>query len=54
MGGQELAKRDKLTFKLVMKCYEQKQYKKGLKNADAILKKNKDHGETLAMKGNCA
>lgn len=27
-----------------------KQYKKGIKNADAILKKFPDHGETLAMK----
>ncbi|RHY97196.1 hypothetical protein DYB35_001707, partial [Aphanomyces astaci] len=33
------------------KCYEIKQYKKGLKAADAILKKFPDHGETLAMKG---
>lgn len=27
-----------------------KQYKKGIKNADAILKKFPEHGETLAMK----
>ncbi|RLN73598.1 hypothetical protein BBJ28_00026180, partial [Nothophytophthora sp. Chile5] len=33
------------------KCYEVKQYKKGLKAADAILKKHPEHGETLAMKG---
>lgn len=28
-----------------------KQYKKGLKTADAILKRFTGHGETLAMKG---
>ena len=33
------------------KCYETKQYKKGLKTADVVLKKFPDHGETLAMKG---
>lgn len=27
-----------------------KQYKKGIKNADTILKKFPEHGETLAMK----
>lgn len=27
-----------------------KQYKKGIKTADAILKKFPEHGETLAMK----
>ncbi|KAI7981158.1 N-terminal acetyltransferase A complex auxiliary subunit NAA15 [Camellia lanceoleosa] len=34
-----------------VKSYETKQYKKGLKAADAILKKFPDHGETLSMKG---
>ncbi|BBG99035.1 tetratricopeptide repeat-containing protein [Prunus dulcis] len=38
-------------FKLIVKSYETKQYKKGLKAADAILKKFPDHGETLSMKG---
>ncbi|XP_062098866.1 N-terminal acetyltransferase A complex auxiliary subunit NAA15-like isoform X2 [Humulus lupulus] len=33
------------------KSYETKQYKKGLKAADTILKKFPDHGETLSMKG---
>lgn len=33
------------------KLYERKDYKKGLKAADAILKKFPTHGETLAMKG---
>ncbi|GMQ08765.1 hypothetical protein CsSME_00052353 [Camellia sinensis var. sinensis] len=35
----------------LFKSYETKQYKKGLKAADAILKKFPDHGETLSMKG---
>ncbi|KAL2332403.1 hypothetical protein Fmac_019984 [Flemingia macrophylla] len=38
-------------FKLIVKSYETKQYKKGLKAADAILKKFPNHGETLSMKG---
>lgn len=38
-------------FKTVVRSYETKQYKKGLKAADSILKKFPDHGETLAMKG---
>ena len=33
------------------KFYEYKQYKKGLKAAEQILRKSPDHGETLAMKG---
>jgi len=51
MKKQELPKREQGVFKTVMKCYEQKQYKKGLRNADQILKKHSNHGETLAMKG---
>lgn len=34
-----------------MKLYEQKQYKKGLKTVEQVLKKCPQHGETLAMKG---
>ncbi|KHN31634.1 N-alpha-acetyltransferase 16, NatA auxiliary subunit, partial [Glycine soja] len=39
-------------FMFLLKSYETKQYKKGLKAADAILKKfpDLDHGETLSMK----
>ncbi|KAF9195710.1 N-alpha-acetyltransferase 16, NatA auxiliary subunit, partial [Haplosporangium sp. Z 27] len=33
------------------KCYEMKQYKLGFKEAEQILKKFPEHGETLAMKG---
>eukprot|EP01116_Phalansterium_solitarium_P021831 TRINITY_DN6964_c0_g1_i1.p1 TRINITY_DN6964_c0_g1~~TRINITY_DN6964_c0_g1_i1.p1 ORF type:complete len:862 (+),score=310.88 TRINITY_DN6964_c0_g1_i1:91-2676(+) len=38
-------------FKDLVAHYETKKYKKGLKCADAILKKFPEHGETLAMKG---
>ncbi|KAG5032873.1 hypothetical protein JHK85_016855 [Glycine max] len=38
-------------FLFLQKSYETKQYKKGLKTADVILKKFPDHGETLSMKG---
>ena len=40
-----------LLLLLSQKFYETKQYKKGLKSADSILKKFPDHGETLAMRG---
>lgn len=40
-------------FKKIIKCYEQKQYKIGLKCAKSILSvpQYAEHGETLAMKG---
>ncbi|XP_043927634.1 N-alpha-acetyltransferase 16, NatA auxiliary subunit [Protopterus annectens] len=40
-------------FKRILKCYEQKQYKNGLKFCKMILANPKfaEHGETLAMKG---
>ncbi|KAK3099145.1 hypothetical protein FSP39_000123, partial [Pinctada imbricata] len=40
-------------FSISQKCYEQKQYKNGLKFAKQILSNPKfsEHGETLAMKG---
>ncbi|KAK7255315.1 hypothetical protein RIF29_28722 [Crotalaria pallida] len=50
MGASLPAKESNL-FKLIVKSYETKQYKKGLKAADAILKRFPDHGETLSMKG---
>ncbi|XP_057459608.1 N-terminal acetyltransferase A complex auxiliary subunit NAA15-like [Actinidia eriantha] len=49
--GASLPPKEANLFKLVVKSYETKQYKKGLKAADAILKKFPDHGETLSMKG---
>lgn len=49
--GRPLPKKEAEIFKNVIKFYESKQYKKGLKNADAILRRYPDHGETLCMKG---
>ncbi|XP_004506868.1 N-terminal acetyltransferase A complex auxiliary subunit NAA15-like [Cicer arietinum] len=49
--GASLPPKEANLFKLIVKSYETKQYKKGLKAADAILKKFPDHGETLSMKG---
>ncbi|BAT98535.1 hypothetical protein LR48_Vigan406s014400 [Vigna angularis] len=49
--GASLPNKEANLFKLIVKSYETKQYKKGLKAADTILKKFPDHGETLSMKG---
>ncbi|KAL5576384.1 hypothetical protein UlMin_018083 [Ulmus minor] len=49
--GASLPPKEANLFKLIVKSYETKQYKKGLKAADTILKKFPDHGETLSMKG---
>lgn len=46
-----LPKKEADLFRSLVKCYEEKLYKKGVKNADIILKKHPDHGETQAMKG---
>ena len=46
-----LPAKENALFKQVVRCYETKTYKKGLKTADAILKKFPNHGETLSMKG---
>lgn len=46
-----MAKKEQDAFRTVVSCYEQKQYKRGVKTADTILKKHPDHGETQAMKG---
>eukprot|EP01127_Copromyxa_protea_P006915 TRINITY_DN16851_c0_g1_i1.p1 TRINITY_DN16851_c0_g1~~TRINITY_DN16851_c0_g1_i1.p1 ORF type:complete len:867 (-),score=274.10 TRINITY_DN16851_c0_g1_i1:22-2601(-) len=39
------------TFRSILKFHESKQYKKGIKAADTLLKTYPDHGETLALKG---
>jgi len=46
-----LPAKDQAVFRSIVKFYETKQYKKGIKAADSILKKHPDHGETLCMKG---
>jgi peptide alpha-N-acetyltransferase len=48
---QQLPAKDQAVFRSIVKFYESKLYKKGVKAADTILKKHPDHGETLCMKG---
>ncbi|DBA72018.1 TPA: hypothetical protein ACH3X2_010757 [Trebouxia sp. C0005] len=48
---QTLPGKEANLFRQVVRHYETKQYKKGIKAADQILKKCPEHGETLAMKG---
>ena len=48
---KDLPPKEAALFKSIVKHYETKQYKKGLKAADQVLKKFAEHGETLAMKG---
>ncbi|KAF9121492.1 N-alpha-acetyltransferase 16, NatA auxiliary subunit [Mortierella sp. 14UC] len=48
---RELPQKEANLFKQILKCYENKQYKKGFKGAELILKKFPEHGETLALKG---
>ena len=50
-GEAVLSKKEQELFRIVVNCYETKKYKKGMKNADMILKKYPNHGETMAMKG---
>ncbi|KAG8533288.1 uncharacterized protein KY384_002071 [Bacidia gigantensis] len=50
MATQELASKERSLFAQVVKNYENKQYKKGLKAAEQILRKKPDHGDTIAMK----
>ena len=49
--GRPLPKKESDLFRNLVKYYESKQYKKATKQADGILKKFPNHGETLAMKG---
>ncbi|KAI8093113.1 NMDA receptor-regulated protein 1-domain-containing protein [Halteromyces radiatus] len=50
-SNRELPPKESAVFRNLLKNYELRQYKKGLKMADSILKKYPNHGETLAMKG---
>ncbi|KAL4977551.1 NMDA receptor-regulated protein 1-domain-containing protein [Aspergillus desertorum] len=47
---QQLSSKDASLFRQVVRHYENKQYKKGIKTADQVLRKNPNHGDTLAMK----
>ena len=52
-SNNPLPPKENALFKRILKCYEQKQYKNGLKFSKQILSNPKysEHGETLAMKG---
>ena len=50
-GAIALPKKENDLFQQLVRCYETKAHKKGIKAADAILKKFPNHGETLSMKG---
>ncbi|KAJ2639036.1 hypothetical protein GGF44_002724, partial [Coemansia sp. RSA 1694] len=47
----ELPHKEQALFRSALKLYEVRQYKRGLKTCDQILKKVPNHGETLAVKG---
>ncbi|OTA99846.1 hypothetical protein M426DRAFT_324834 [Hypoxylon sp. CI-4A] len=47
---QPLSAKENALFRQVIRNYEDKQYKRGLKAAEQILKKNPKHGDTMAMK----
>ncbi|XP_076646655.1 N-alpha-acetyltransferase 15/16 isoform X1 [Halictus rubicundus] len=52
-SSNPLPPKENALFKRILRCYEHKQYKNGLKFAKQILSNPKfnEHGETLAMKG---
>lgn len=48
--GQQLSNKELGLFRQVVRHFESKQYKKGLKVAEQVLKKNPNHADTQAMK----
>ena len=53
MPAVSLPPKENALFKRILRCYEHKQYRNGLKFCKQILSNPKfaEHGETLAMKG---
>ncbi|KAJ9602074.1 hypothetical protein H2200_013434 [Cladophialophora chaetospira] len=47
---QQLSHKDGALFRQVVRHFENKQYKKGLKSAEQILRKSPNHADTQAMK----
>ncbi|KAJ5374891.1 hypothetical protein N7517_006897 [Penicillium concentricum] len=47
---ETLSTKDHSLFRQVVHHFEMKQYKKGIKTADQVLRKNPKHGDTQAMK----
>lgn len=50
MSQQQLPAKEQSLFRHLVQNYETKQYKKGLKAAEQILRKHPNHGDTQAMK----
>lgn len=50
-NSRQLPSKEAGLFRQLLRMYENKQYKRGLRAAEQILKKFPDHGETTAMKG---
>eukprot|EP00127_Corallochytrium_limacisporum_P000367 Clim_evm62s11 gene=Clim_evmTU62s11 len=50
-GDEPLPAKEQNLFRQIVNLYERKQYKKGIKTCEQVLKKFPNHGETLAMKG---
>lgn len=50
MAQQPLPSKEQTLFRHLVQNYETKQYKKGLKAAEQILRKHPNHGDTQAMK----
>ncbi|MCJ1311499.1 hypothetical protein MMC25_005171 [Agyrium rufum] len=48
--NQVLGSKERTLFQQLIKNYENKQYKKGIKVAEQILRKHSNHGDTQAMK----
>ncbi len=49
--ASKLPKKEADMFSQLITCYEKKEYRKGIRTADMILKKHPQHPETLSMKG---
>ena len=47
-------KKEEKDFKDVLDLYEKKAYKKAIKLADSLLKREPGHGDTTAVRGLCA
>ncbi|EEB07811.1 NatA N-acetyltransferase complex subunit [Schizosaccharomyces japonicus yFS275] len=49
--AKQLGPKEISHFRTALKCFETKQYKKGLKSIDTVLERSPEHGESLALKG---
>ncbi|WBW75056.1 NatA N-acetyltransferase complex regulatory subunit Naa15 [Schizosaccharomyces osmophilus] len=51
MAKVQLSPKDITQFRTALKCYETRQYKKGLKAIESVIEKHPEHGESIALKG---